>query len=176
MSGIPIFGASRGIALGLLLGAAAVVDFRQRRIPNPLVLAIAVLGIASAVLWQPGLRGLVSAFGGLATGLTIWLPFWLFGMLGAGDVKLFAAGAAWLGPRAAVEGALLTAITGGVVALVVMIAQFGAGPTLMRLGHAIQHPASLRVEDAPREAYRLPYSVAIAVGLLLAGWWPGILI
>ena len=176
MSGIHFSDAFRGAALALLLGAACVADFRHRRIPNALVLAIAVIGVASAALWQPGVHGLVNALGGLGTGLAIWLPFWLLGMLGAGDVKLFAAGAAWLGPRAAVEGALLTAFAGGAVALVILIARFGPGLTLMRIGHAIQHPATLRVEDAPAEAYRLPYSFAITAGLLAAGWWPGVLI
>lgn len=173
MSGGQVFELMPGAALALLLGAACVADLRQRRIPNALALAIALVGVANAALRDGQLLG---SLGGIGTGLAIWLPFWLFGMLGAGDVKLFAASAAWLTPRLTVEAALVTALAGGVVSLVLMIAGRGVAHTLVRLGHAIYQPGTLRVEEAPATAFRLPYAFAIATGILAAFWRPGLIL
>jgi Flp pilus assembly protein protease CpaA len=96
-------------------------------------------------------------------------------MLGAGDVKLFAASATFLGARGALEGALYTALFGGALALVYMILSSGWTWTFIRLGHGVQHPAMLRNE--PRaNGRRMPYALAISAGVLVAFWWPGHLI
>lgn len=64
-------------------------DYRQRRIPNPLVLLLFIFG---AVLgWASGGALPVMRFCGVAAGLTLALyPFFTVGALGAGDVKLLA--------------------------------------------------------------------------------------
>jgi Flp pilus assembly protein protease CpaA len=87
-------------------------------------------------------------------------------------VKLFAASATFLGARAAVEGALYTALFGGVLAAVFMISTSGWLATAFRVGHAAHQPMLLRQE--PRtHGRRLPYALAIAAGVLTAFWWPG---
>lgn len=164
-----------GAAFVGLLGAACVTDVRHRRVPNALVALLAVLGLVTSTLRQPWLDGLSVAVLGIGAGLALWLPFWLLHMIGAGDVKLFAAAAAWLGPSLALEGALLAAIYGGVAALVMLVAQRGLPFTLVRLGHAIYAPAILRDDPGVRAA-RLPYAVAISAGVLTAAWFPGILL
>jgi prepilin peptidase CpaA len=109
--------------------------------------------------------------GGLLTGLAIWFPFYLFRMLGAGDVKLFAAAATFLGPASAVEGALYTALFGGIVAIGYTAARSGWASTLLRLVNGLQSPSLLRNDDTAR--WRMPYAFAIAGGVLTAYWWPG---
>jgi prepilin peptidase CpaA len=163
---------ARGLVLCALLAAACVSDLRARRIPNSLVLVGAVVGIVFAVAGDGFLAGLARAGGGLLTGLAIWLPFFAFGMLGAGDVKLFAASATFLGARAAVEGALYTALYGGLLAAAFMIANSGWSVAVFRIGHAAHQPMLLR--QAPsKHGRRLPYALAIAAGVLTALWWPG---
>jgi len=55
-------------------------------------------GIIVTVATAPRISvGLLASLGGLVVGLLIWLPSWLFKLLGAGDVKMFAAAGAWLG-------------------------------------------------------------------------------
>jgi prepilin peptidase CpaA len=163
---------ARGAALAALLAVACVSDLRTRRIPNLLVVVIATIGIVFAVAGNDLLGGLARAGGGMLTGLTVWFPFFAFGMLGAGDVKLFAASATFLGARAAVEGALYTALFGGVLAAVFMISTSGWLATAFRVGHAAHQPMLLRQE--PRtHGRRLPYALAIAAGVLTAFWWPG---
>ena len=107
---------AKGVVLAALLAAGCLSDLRARRIPNTLVLVTAAIGFVFAVAGVNWVGGLVRAGEGLLTGLAIWFPFFAFGMLGAGDVKLFAASATFLGARGAAEGALYTALYGGVLA------------------------------------------------------------
>jgi prepilin peptidase CpaA len=162
---------ARGVALSALLAVACWSDLRARRIPNTLVLVTAAVGFAFGVAGQGWLDGLTRAGSGLVTGLAIWLPFFVFGMLGAGDVKLFAASATFLGARAAIEGALYTALSGGVLAAIFMIANSGLAATAFRISHAANQPMLLRQEPSTH-GRRLPYALAIAAGVLTALWWP----
>lgn len=165
-----------GGAFALLLGLGCVTDLRTRRIPNELVIAIALVGIARSLIVHPWPSGAIVAFAGLGTGLAIWLPFWLLRMMGAGDVKFFAAGAAWLGVAGAVEGALLAAFAGGVVSLGYMLARRGVGFTVVRLVHGMSQPEGLRNEPESDAARKVPYALAMAAGLLLASLRPGTLL
>ena len=162
------------VLIGLLM-AACVSDLRTRLIPNRIVLATIALGFVSAVVTKRDIAGLTHAGAGLLTGFVVWFPFYLLRMLGAGDVKLFAASATFLGARGAVEGALYTALFGGALALVYMILSSGWTWTFIRLGHGVQHPAMLR-NAPPAAGRRMPYALAISAGVLLAFWWPGHLI
>lgn len=161
-------------ATPLLVGGLAVAcltDLRDRRIPNALVIALGVAGVGGAALgWSPGLSG-SDAVAGLGLGFLLWLPFHLAGMLGAGDVKLFAAAAAWLGPRGALDAALLTALTGGALAALVLWREAGFRGGILRLAAAWHAPQLLRLEVRPA-ATRLPYALAIATGVLGAHWLP----
>jgi len=163
-----------GLVLVVLLAFACLSDLQTRRIPNRLVLLTAVLGILIALVTKPWVSGLRQAAGGLAAGFAIWVPFYLFKMLGAGDVKLFAAASTFLGPWLAVEGSLYTALYGGLIALTFMIMKSGWLATALRLSHAAHQPGLLRNEPTAR--WRIPYAFAIAGGVLTAFWWPGHLI
>lgn len=165
-------GVASGAALSALLIAACWTDLRARRIPNKLVLFTAAVGVLLSIVAHGWLGGLTRAGGGMLTGLAIWLPFFSFGMLGAGDVKLFAASATFLGAKSAVEGALYTALYGGVLAAGFMIASSGWSAALLRIGSAAQEPMLLR-QDTSSHRRRMPYALAIAAGVLTALWWPG---
>ena len=160
------------VVLAGLLTIACVSDLRTRLIPNRLVLVTVAAGFAFALVSSSVIDGLSRAGLGLLTGFVVWFPFYLLRMLGAGDVKLFAAAATFLGARGAIEGALYTALFGGVLALVYMVISSGWMSTVIRLGHATQHPAMLRNAPSPNRR-RMPYALAISVGILTAFWWPG---
>lgn len=163
-------------AFAALLALACVSDLRTRRIPNWLVVVIAVAGIGVAIATQGVVHGGARSLAGLAAGLALWLPFWLLRMMGGGDVKLFAAGAAWLGPAGALEGALLAALCGGLLSLVYLLLQHGVPYTLMRLAHGLAQPSALREAAPTKWDRRMPYGLAMVAGLLIAAWRPGILI
>jgi prepilin peptidase CpaA len=157
---------------GLLL-AGCVTDIRARRIPNELVLAILLAGIAFSV--TSGI-GLAASLGGCALGFAIWILFHLFGVIGAGDVKFFAAAGAWLGPVLAWKAALIAALAGGVLAILFLLREQRLGVTLRRLAIAVTTRSLAGVRDAsgnsPSDRRPLPYGVALAVGALVAAWLP----
>jgi prepilin peptidase CpaA len=165
------------VVLTVLLAAASVSDLRSRRIPNGVVAALALGGIAFALAAMPWRVGLERALGGTAVGLLLWLPFWLAGVLGAGDVKLAGAAGAWLGVAGVVEASLVGAAVGGVLALWTLVRHGGLRMAAVRFGIwlvAARTTRSLVPELTPRE-HRLPYGLAIAAGAALVAWVPGLI-
>lgn len=107
------------LVLATALVVSSVTDLRDQRIPNlvtyPLMLAgLIVHGIES------GPDGLLFAAKGFGLGFGLMVVPFLFGMMGAGDVKLMAGVGAWLGPDALFTAFLFTCLVGGVYALLVM--------------------------------------------------------
>ena len=168
-------GTLAGLVFTTLLIAAAIGDFRSRRIPNRLVLAIALLGFGYSIVADPVSSGLWKSVTGLLVGLGLWLPFYLLHWLGAGDVKLFAAASAWLGPVAAVEGALVGACAGALLAVLWMVGARGVKRTAETLGMATGSPAIL-APDRSTVRSTLPYGVPIAFGAIWAGWLPSLIL
>ena len=99
-----------------LLGWAAAIDLRHRRIPNWLTVLMMVSGLAQSFL--PG-RGVTpgAALLGLLAGAAI--PFVLFaiGAMGGGDVKLMAGIGAWLGPAPAFAVLVVEKLLGLIIVL-----------------------------------------------------------
>ena len=168
----PTLGLIQGALLVVLLTLACASDLRTRRIPNGLVALLAVAGLALSAVSSPWISGVMRAVAGLGTGFAIWLPLYVLGVVGAGDVKLFAAASTFLGPRSAAEASLYTALYGGVVALLFMLTRSGWLETVLRLSHSIQQPSLLRLDGSPKSR-RLPYALAIAAGVVTAAFWPG---
>jgi prepilin peptidase CpaA len=83
--------------------AVVLCDWRRRSIPNALVLAGAACAFAlAAARLSPFAITPGASLIGLGAGFIALLPFYLLGMMGAADVKTFAALGAWCGPRALV--------------------------------------------------------------------------
>lgn len=166
-----------GVLFFGLLAVACAFDIRTRRIPNWLVSVLALSGIIVTVATAPRITtGLAASLGGLMVGLLIWLPSWLFKLLGAGDVKMFAAAGAWLGMRGAFEGAIFAAFAGGVLALIWMLWYRGLRGSALTVWAAGVHPRSLiQPLDNLSTARALPYTVALAVGAGVAACYPHLL-
>jgi prepilin peptidase CpaA len=153
-------------------GAGAIVDLWSRRVPNPLTLGVAVLGLTLAVLGRSGLSPM-AAVAGLVVGLLLMLPGHVIGATGAGDVKLLAALGTLLGPRHIVVAFVYTAIAGGILSLIVagrrrvLRETVERTTTLVRTGGrnvaAIEHRTTNN---------RFAYAPAIAIGAMAAalGW------
>jgi prepilin peptidase CpaA len=158
------------LALGALIGvvallmAAAISDIATMQIPNWISIAAAAayppLAIAAgqdvgAIFWHIACGAVIFAAG-----------FFLFGLgvLGGGDVKVFAAAGVWTGFASLASFLAVTFITGGILALGMLILRrwITPGPTLPRfLNRLVDH------------ARGVPYAVAIAVGgLTTALSWP----
>ena len=149
-------------------GVSTFIDVQTRRIPNPLTLAIVALGIVMAGTGS-GPVTLPGALAGFALGLVLMLPGHLAGATGAGDVKLFAAFGALVGPQTILTAFLYTAIAGGLLALAIAHRR-------QRLRNTVERTAALvatgganvgEIEHAA-EDNRFAYAPAIAAGTLMA--------
>src|SRR5215831_2555895 len=87
------------IVLTLVVVVAAWHDIRTRHIPNWIPVSGALLGLVIQT-WDNGLQGGLTSIAGAALGLGIFLPLYMLGGMGAGDVKLFGAVGALVGPSA----------------------------------------------------------------------------
>jgi len=161
----------------VLLVIACVTDVRWRRIPNALVLTLALTGFAFSVWVEPWLVGLGRAMSGLALGFGIWIVFYVIGAIGAGDVKLFAAAGAWLGPAATWRAALVGAAIGGVLAIAMLVRERRTRQGLENVMTSIstRSMAVLATATGGSKSRQLPYGVALACGALVVAWVPGIL-
>jgi prepilin peptidase CpaA len=144
------------IAAGAVLLAAAAQDFLDYVIPNRLVLALValypiyILASGNNVDW---LGGLLVGLAMLAAGLLLFG----FRLVGGGDAKLLAATALWAGPSLLLPFLLLTAFSGGVLAMMVIATG--------RL--TVFFPVLLRIfpqQTAVLGQQKLAYGVAIAAG------------
>jgi len=147
---------------------AAVIDLRTRRVPNALTGALAVtgIGIAAAQLGPVGLGG--ALIGGLL-GFAFMLPGHIFGATGAGDVKLFAAAGAMLGPVTTVRAFLFTAIAGGVLALCVAVRRRRLQQTIGGTARLVAAgSAAVTAIESPEANNRFAYAPAIAIGVVMA--------
>jgi prepilin peptidase CpaA len=163
-------------AVVLILGCiACVCDLRMRRIPNLLTFGGAALAIAYS-LWVSGLGGLVTSAGGWMVGVALFLPMFVLGGMGAGDVKLAGCIGAWLGPMTAVFVGLYSAIAGGVMALAVALAtgyfKQAVGNVWLLLAHwrvvGVRPLPELTLETA--RGPRLPFALPILAGAIAAMW------
>ncbi len=175
------FRTAGGVVFGGFLFLAAAYDIRTRRVPNWLVAGLAVLGLAFSAITAPATAtwtvGLAGGIKGLLMGLAIWLPSWLLRLLGAGDVKFFAAASAWLGARGAFVGSVLAALAGGLLALGWMLWYRGLRGSALTLWAATVHPRSLiqpvsEASPTPAVPYApaVPYTVALAFGAAWVSW------
>jgi prepilin peptidase CpaA len=109
-------------------------------------------------------------------GCAVFLPWFLLGGMGAGDVKLLAALGAWLGPEGALWAGLYAGLAGGPLALIVSAARGYLKQSFVNLwclltfwrisGVQPMTGLTLRTSESPR----LPYAVPIAVGAVVTLW------
>jgi prepilin peptidase CpaA len=136
---------------------AAYSDIRHMKIPNRIslfVLASWFLGLM--FFWQGTWHAAVSIGIGVVV-FCIALSLYAFQIIGGGDAKLVSAVSLWAGPAFISEFLLVTALSGGIVALVAIIVR--------RLGNlAAAQPSLQAIVGLQEDRIELPYGVAIAAG------------
>jgi prepilin peptidase CpaA len=145
----------------LLLVYVAMIDIATRLIRNEICLALALLGIANQFANPVQVaQSLIAA----TILLLLLLVIYQWGRIGGGDVKLLVALAIGLPLTGVIQLLTITALAGGVLALVHLMMRLlpyprlaPAGSSLARRVYAIERWRHLR--HAP-----LPYGVAIACG------------
>jgi prepilin peptidase CpaA len=151
-----------------IVGAAAVYDYRTRRIPNLLTFPALALGLVINIYYS-GFKGLEeSLLGLLLGGLLLLIPFVLGGM-GAGDVKLLAAVGALNGPHFVLFTFIYGAIAGGVMALLVLLLRGRFAVVINNLVLTLVVPG----QGLAKSNLGIPYGIAIFIGTL-AAWYMGV--
>ncbi len=161
------------ILLALVVVAAAMFDFRYRRVPNWLTVSGILLGIGlNAFLFET--PGLWMALKGVGVAFLIYFPLYLLRGMGAGDVKLMAAVGAMVGWANWLGILVLTSLFGGVAAVVLVVAKGRIRKTAeniwlilmsIRRGHA-PYAKNPQLDVRTDQGIRLPHAVVIAFGAL----------
>lgn len=160
----------------IVITIAAFLDLKYRRIPNLLTAPALVLGLILNFYYS-GFTGLGKAFIAVFVMVVVLIiPFILRG-LGAGDIKLLAAVAALNGLEFSVNVLLYTAVTGGIIAVLISIIK----GRLILVSHnvfSMLQTVTSGLNKIPREQHvppvlseiRFPYGIAIFIGTILAYW------
>jgi prepilin peptidase CpaA len=147
-------------------------DVRTRRIPNYLTLGTAVTGLAYSFM-SHGLSGLADGFLGILLGFACLILPYLWGGMGAGDVKALAALGAWLGPKLTLFLFCYMGIAGGVIAVGYLVWQ---GSLWQKIKEGWVYMLNLilcQPDGPPRSPSQaqltagIPYGVAMFVGMLV---------
>lgn len=145
-----------------LLLAAALTDIAYYKIPNVIVLAILAL-YPVYVLVNPIPVDWLWALGVAAISLVIGFVLFATKIFGAGDVKLATAMLLWAGPGLAPWALIVCAMTGLVMALVMLSPlRFMIAGALTSIGQRSLGESFL--------AKNMPYGVAISAGGIFIGW------
>lgn len=146
-------------------------DVCYRRIPNPFVLATLATGILINAFYG-GLSGALTSLAGCFIAFALMFVLHVFGAMGAGDVKLFAAIGALTGAHLVLPTFLIVALTGGVLGIVSMIRAGQLKFTMMRVFQIlIGLLPGYKVPRFPVPADRrhtIPYGVAITFGSFIS--------
>ncbi|HEX5709161.1 MAG TPA: A24 family peptidase [Pyrinomonadaceae bacterium] len=163
------------IAVGaLLVPLAALItyyDVRYRRIPNAFVLAALVGGLTINAL-AGGWQGLLSSVGGCLAAFALMLVLHVFGAMGAGDVKLFAAVGSVVGLKLVLPTFVVVVLVGGLLAVWTILRAGTVGMTMHRVVQILV--GLLPGWQLPRFAVpadrrlTIPYGVAITLGSLIS--------
>ncbi|WP_300973430.1 prepilin peptidase [Sphingomonas sp. LHG3406-1] len=139
-----------------LLVLSALQDAVMLKISNYLSAAVLLLGIVAAVIAGPTLNLWEN---GVAFILSLAIGTFLFGrgILGGGDVKLFAATVLWFDLGGALRLVVWTALAGGVLAVLIIAMRVMPWPEAIRSRIKVLQPKS-----------GIPYGIAIAAGAIIA--------
>lgn len=153
--------------------AVAVIyyDVRFRRIPNVVVLTALIAGLTLNIILA-GKSGALSSIGGFAIAFVPMFLMHIFGAMGAGDVKLFAAVGSVVGVALVPMTFVVVVMLGAVLAIYSMI----RSRTVMSTMHGVLRifVGILPGWEMPRfslpanRQHTIPYGVAIMLGSVIA--------
>jgi prepilin peptidase CpaA len=158
----------------ILLGIAALIDFRTYTIPNWLTGPAILIGL-SLHTYTNQLSGFLFSLEGVVLGLGVFLIMYVFRWMGAGDVKLFAAVGSFLGPWQTLSAAMMVALVGGVLACLILGFHVGWRRMGLRLWSYLQSMFLTQSVQGltPLQGVgpKVPYAVAIGLGTIGSFWW-----
>jgi prepilin peptidase CpaA len=131
-----------------------------------------MLGAITYNTLSMGVPGFLFSSAGIFVGIAVMFLPYLVGKMGAGDAKLMGAAGGLLGPKGIFVAFLLTALIGGIYAIIVLVIHGSLRDTLRRywlllrtffLARKIIYIPPSDLEKTPR----LRYGIAIALGTIM---------
>ena len=165
------------LVITLVTIIAALTDIIKFKIYNALTIPTLLAGLITASMLG-GLGGLCQSLLGALVGFGVLVVFFAMGGVGAGDVKLFTALCAWLGPEFTLQVFVAAAIASALYGLALVVLRGGlaiALTDLSLLGYRMLTPSQWkrprsRIEDEVRRSDRrtrlVPFGAMTCVGFL----------
>ncbi|BEP50685.1 hypothetical protein GmRootV116_43810 [Variovorax sp. V116] len=148
----------------------AAYDFRQRRVPNWLVLAGAFLALAALALGMgPTNHDWAAALLGAGLGFGFLLLFYALGIMGAGDVKFAGALGLWVGLSALLPVWIIGSLLAGLHAALWLILQ--RWPVAPRLSLVLFGRSSSGGGPSPSRVRFIPYAAYLALAAAVWMVW-----
>ena len=164
---------------------ASAWDLKTYRIPNWLTFGAILVGLSVNIVFY-GLDGLTNSFGGLLLGGAVMFPFFWFGGMGGGDVKLAAAFGALGGFYFTINTLLWGSLIGGVASLIIILYRRGFLKSIKRLyadfivifilKTGLNNTEKAENEIEKKEKILLPYGVFISLGALISLFKIGVIV
>lgn len=173
---IPLLSFIISLLLVVILTFVSLSDIRTRRIPNCFSVILVITSLAVYFL-TASTDGLLFSLKGMGLGFIILFVPYLFGGMGAGDVKLMTGVGAAVGPGQVLLALLFTSILGGVLAIVIILAGKTFKETLknfyasawLTLSGAGGIPLKAGLEA--KKKTKVPYGFVIACGTVASMLW-----
>jgi prepilin peptidase CpaA len=161
------------IVLALLVLPAGIYDIRWRRVPNWLTLPAILVGV-SLNWFLYGTPGLWLSLKGMGLALLVYFPLFAIRAMGAGDAKLMAAVGSVAGPANWLGVFVITALLGGIFAIILLVSTGRIRHTFVNLGYMFRELAFFRAPYVTNEeldvgsskSVGLPHAAVIGLGTL----------
>lgn len=150
--------------LCVLLAAACCFDYRYKKIPNFLIVVMAVLGVCRRFL-QGGVWEAASCAGAAVLVMCLLYPLFKVGAVGAGDVKLLGMTAGYFPFKKILVFLFLSLVIAAVISLVKMVRK---GYFLERMGYLLDYLTDV-IKSGRFKLYLQNEQDRGAVGLCLSG-------
>lgn len=158
--------------MGWLYGAvglvAAITDYRTGKIYNWLTLPALGFGLAVAFV-AAGIQAGLAALAGAAVAAALFVPLFLFGVFGGGDVKLLMAMGTVLGARGALELSLVSIVIASFGAVVLLFAHRRVKPfarEMWKFFQSLLTPGLQVTWPKLSRAIQAPFGIAIFFGFI----------
>lgn len=161
----------------IALSISLITDLRKRKILNIVTFPAILTGFLYYTLIS-GFDGFLYSVQGCLVGLGVLFIPYLFGGMGAGDVKLMAAIGALMGVSFVLYSFVYTSIAGGILSIILIVKKKGFNHSVRScFFYLIFFKDFLTSLKNPEKHSSIifPYGVAITIGTLGAYIWGGFL-
>jgi len=160
--------------IGILTGIAFITDIRHCRIPNWLTFSGVLGGLIYHGIME-GMKGLLFSLYGLLFGLVLLFILYLFGAIGAGDVKLFAAYGAIAGIEFVTHSMVYAVLYAGLIGIAVLIVQKKLVQRMLWIFHGLLSFLIMKellvFKDIPQnQMLRFPFMWAVLPAIFTYGF------